>query len=131
LSIPASSSSAFDADSPAVSPSQPSSPASTCSGSYTVKPGDTLYSIAGRCGVSIRLLRDANGIVGSAIYRGQALTIPSGNSSPPWSSGVPAVVAPPSAAVPVQAPVEWQPPTIVFPTAVPPFPPLSYPTPGP
>ena len=131
LSIPASSNGAFGTGSTVVSPSQPSSSASTCSGSYTVKPGDTLYSIAGRCGVSVRLLRDANGIAGSAIYRGQTLTIPSGTASTPWSSGVPAADVPPSAAAPVSAPAEWQPPVIVFPTAVPPFPPLSYPTPGP
>lgn len=131
LAIPASSGGATGSRSMVVSPPQPASPASACSGSYIVQPGDTLYSIAGRCGVAVRLLREANGIVGSAIYRGQTLTIPSGTASIPWSPGVPAAVAPPSAAVPVQTPVERQLPAVVFPTAVPPFPPLSYPTPGP
>lgn len=131
LAIPASSGGATGSRSTVVSPPQPASPASACSGSYIVQPGDTLYSIAGRCGVAVRLLREANGIVGSAIYRGQTLTIPSGTASIPWSPGVPAAVAPPSAAVPVQTPVERQLPAVVFPTAVPPFPPLSYPTPGP
>lgn len=137
LSIPSSSGSGAGSSSSAVSPSRASSGGSTCGGSYTVKPGDTLYSIAGRCGVSVKRLREANGISGSAIYRGQALTIPSGSSSTPGSpatqSAAPPSYVPPSAAsgaVPVQAPASQSNTVLPSPTPVPPFPSLFYPTPG-
>ncbi len=47
---------------------------------YTVKPGDSLYSIARQFQVRGDLLKQANGLSGDLIYPGQILTIPSGNS---------------------------------------------------
>lgn len=43
---------------------------------YVVKKGDTLSSIASRTGSTVGALRGANGISGSVIRPGQALTIP-------------------------------------------------------
>jgi len=48
-------------------------------GTYKVKPGDTLGSIAQRHGVKTASLRSANNIKGSTIRSGQVLTIPNGN----------------------------------------------------
>uniref|UniRef100_UPI0026138A0B LysM peptidoglycan-binding domain-containing protein n=1 Tax=uncultured Marinococcus sp. TaxID=487012 RepID=UPI0026138A0B len=59
------------------------------SGSYTVKSGDTLYSIASRNDVSVTELKKANGIPTSSnvIRVGQVLEIPGkGTASPPASS---------------------------------------------
>ena len=134
LAIPASSgSSSSSVPSAIVSTSRSSSAPSICSSGYTVKPGDTLYSIAARCGISVQRLQNANGISGSAIYRGQSLTIPSGTSGSWSSSAQPTATrlfSSPSPA-PTQAPASQQNPIILFPTPVPPFPPLSYPTPDP
>ncbi len=46
------------------------------SSTYTVLPGDTLYSIANKFGVSVRDLKAANGLRGSTIYVGMKLKIP-------------------------------------------------------
>lgn len=62
---------------------------STGGGSYTVKSGDTLYSIANRNDVSVSELKKANGIPTSSnvIRVGQVLKIPGkGTASPPASS---------------------------------------------
>ncbi|WP_022795189.1 LysM peptidoglycan-binding domain-containing protein [Marinococcus halotolerans] len=59
------------------------------SGSYTVKSGDTLYSIANRNDVSVTELKKANGIPTSSnvIRIGQVLKIPGkGTTTPPASS---------------------------------------------
>ncbi|MEZ4769050.1 MAG: LysM peptidoglycan-binding domain-containing protein [Caldilineales bacterium] len=138
LSIPASSGRESTIQPGSIPPPQVAPSASGCSGSYTVKPGDTLYGIAARCGVSVRRLQEANGITGSSIYRGLTLVIPTGSSSvsgnpasPPRAipSQVPSYSAPASA--PQQGPASQPTVVIPFPTPVPPFPPLSYPTPGP
>lgn len=123
LSIPGSSSSVV-----ASSPSRSSSGASSCASSYTVMPGDTLSSIAARCGTTVSRLREINGISGSSIFRGQALQIPSANSSTTSRSAaaVPNVVPRSNPAVPASQPSL----ELTFPTPVPPFPPLSYPSPG-
>jgi murein DD-endopeptidase MepM/ murein hydrolase activator NlpD len=42
---------------------------------YTVVPGDTLYGVAGRFGISTAELAERNGIVGSTIYVGQTLKV--------------------------------------------------------
>jgi|GEM_PF-307651 len=43
---------------------------------YTVKPGDSLYGISKKFGISLGALRSANGIQGSSIHAGQTLLIP-------------------------------------------------------
>jgi LysM repeat protein len=46
-------------------------------GTYVVRPGDTLSAIAGRHGVSVRALADANGITDpNRVFAGQQLTVP-------------------------------------------------------
>lgn len=48
---------------------------------YTVKPGDTLYLVGKRVGVSTADLKSANGLWGDSLYPGQVLTIPTGGGS--------------------------------------------------
>jgi lipoprotein-anchoring transpeptidase ErfK/SrfK len=69
----------------------PSSPVPS-TGTYVVRPGDTLFRIALRHGVSLWSLARANGIQNpSLIYVGQVLRIPSGSvSTPPSPSSAPA-----------------------------------------
>lgn len=62
---------------PAESAAEPPSTEAVADGSYEVKPGDTLSSIAVRYGVSVYALVQANGLTSwSLIYAGQRLTIP-------------------------------------------------------
>ena len=51
------------------------------SGTYTVKSGDSLYSIAQKHNVPIEQLKQANGLSNGAIRVGQSLIIPSGAAS--------------------------------------------------
>ena len=52
------------------------SAAGYCSSTYVVQRGDWLSKIAGRCGVSLSQLYEANPWVGRIIYPGQVLNIP-------------------------------------------------------
>ena len=52
----------------------------------SVKPGDTLWSLARKHGISLTQLRSLNHLTGNLIIVGQALRIP-GNSAPPGSAG--------------------------------------------
>jgi spore coat assembly protein SafA len=54
----------------------------TCSSPYTVQSGDTLKSIAQKCGVSLNALLNANPAITNPnlIYRGQRIVIPGGSS---------------------------------------------------
>jgi LysM repeat protein len=67
-------------------------------GTYVVRPGDTLSAIAGRLGVSVGTLIDANGITDpNRVYAGQTLTVPGAAPAAPAtrSPGIRAhVVAP-------------------------------------
>ena len=63
----------------AVVPTTTSATASSAGpGTVTVQPGDTLYSIARRNGVSLNDLRARNGLPNDAIRIGQVLALPSG-----------------------------------------------------
>lgn len=50
-------------------------------GTYTVRPGDSLYLIAVRHGTTVNALMQANRLANSIIYVGQQLTIPGAGSS--------------------------------------------------
>lgn len=51
---------------------------SVCGGSYVAEAGETLQSIAARCGTSVEAIRQANPNVGDVIYGGQTLWLPGG-----------------------------------------------------
>lgn len=77
---------------------------------YTVKGGDNLGRLAKKFGVSVKAIRDANGLQGSDIRVGQKLKIPSksGASSAASSGSAPALtpeVAPTPAPAPAALPV--------------------------
>lgn len=66
---------------PAMTPSsggqQPPPSGGTCTNPYVVQRGDTLYSIATRCGSTVLAIQQANGIPAPEyIFPGQQLTIP-------------------------------------------------------
>ncbi|MBN1250038.1 MAG: LysM peptidoglycan-binding domain-containing protein [Anaerolineae bacterium] len=70
----------------------PSPPTST-GGTYVVKAGNTLFSIAKWHGTTVSALRAANGLSSDIIYVGQRLTIPGGSTTPaqpPSTSPAPA-----------------------------------------
>jgi LysM repeat protein len=55
----------------------PAPPSGTCTSPYVVQRGDTLYSIATRCGTTVLAIQQANGIPSPEyIFPGQQLTIP-------------------------------------------------------
>lgn len=79
---------------------------------YVVQPGDTLYRIAVRFGVTVQALAAANHITNTnLIYVGQVLTIPGSNGSPP-----PVATAVPPTNPPAPPPPTSEPP----PTGAPP-----------
>lgn len=78
--------------SPTAAPPQPTAvpttPATTGQGTYTVQPGDTLFSIAQRFGLTVEELAQANNIADpSNIEAGQVLTIPAGGTAAPTAAG--------------------------------------------
>jgi len=67
----------------ASTPTQPAQPAPAASGTYIVRPGDTLIGIALRHGITASRLAATNGLyVTSWVYAGQQLKIPGQSSSP-------------------------------------------------
>jgi len=62
----------WPADWPGQSPGSPWVPGST----YVVMPGDTLFGIAARFGVSVSSIQSANNLGDTTIYAGQTLRIP-------------------------------------------------------
>jgi LysM repeat protein len=74
---------------------------------YIVQPGDTLWMIAQRTGVSLDALRAANGITGDLIFPGQVLVLPAPGAAPPATPpGPPSTGAsgPPPAPAPAPLP---------------------------
>ena len=51
---------------------------SGCGPNYVVQWGDTLGSVADKCGTSVQALRQANPYIGDWLYAGQTITIPGG-----------------------------------------------------
>ncbi len=78
----------------AVPPTNPTLPPPisppTTGTTYVVQPGDTLYRIAVRFGVTMQAIAAANNIANTnLIYVGQVLTIPGSGSAPPVATAVP------------------------------------------
>ncbi len=72
--------------------------------SYTVRPGDTLYGIAYRYGVTVRDIVVANGILNANyIWSGKRLTIPRCGVSGGSAASAPAPAAPAKPAAPILA----------------------------
>ena len=68
---------------PAPTPVNPTPPASSGGGTYTVKSGDTLSGIASRYGTTVSALASLNGISNpNLIYVGQQLKLPGGVTGP-------------------------------------------------
>ena len=61
-----------------------------CPTSYTVRYGETLYSIAARCGIAAATLQQANGLRTDRLWTGQRLYVP----TPKVSAAKPAAVTP-------------------------------------
>jgi LysM repeat protein len=55
--------------------------APACSGSYVVRPGDSLSAIAAKCGISVAALKSANGLVSNTLLVGQSLRLPAVDAS--------------------------------------------------
>lgn len=62
-----------------VVPGSSSGALKTGSQAYTVRAGDSLFTIAQRVGVTVDTLRQANGLWTDALYAGQTLTLPGGS----------------------------------------------------
>ncbi len=56
---------------------------------YIVQPGDTLFRIATRYGITVPALQAANGLTSNLIYSGQTLVIPGGNAPAPQPPAAP------------------------------------------
>ena len=70
------------ASAPSAPATAPSAPAA--SGTYIVRPGDTLIGIAARHGIGVSRLAAANGLhAGAWVYTGQRLSIPGAGTSAP------------------------------------------------
>ncbi|NLY88761.1 MAG: LysM peptidoglycan-binding domain-containing protein [Firmicutes bacterium] len=61
--------------------------ASTGGWTYTVRRGDTLYTISQRVGVPVNTLRSVNGLASNTLRIGQRLTIPTGGAATATTAG--------------------------------------------
>jgi LysM repeat protein len=52
----------------------------TAAATYTVRSGDSLWTIAERHGTTVSAIQSANGLAGTVIYPGQALAVPGGST---------------------------------------------------
>ena len=79
----------------------------SASGAYTVKPGDTLFSLARTSGTTVAELTRLNGLTSTALEVGQTLRLPGESAAPaPVSSAAPAAPSTPDlAGLTVTAPV--------------------------
>ncbi|MBI5799559.1 MAG: LysM peptidoglycan-binding domain-containing protein [Verrucomicrobia bacterium] len=73
-------------------------------GTYTIKSGDNLGSIAKRHGTTVAKLRDANGLKTDQIKVGQKLKVPAGGAKKPSEPSVSAAPAPKADVVPALPP---------------------------
>lgn len=76
---------------------------------YVVSRGDTLYSIARRFGITVAVLKQANGLTTDLIHPGQRLTIPGARvviRTPPPGPMIHVKVPPPTDTPPQPTPVE-------------------------
>ncbi|HEX2843560.1 peptidoglycan DD-metalloendopeptidase family protein [Hyphomicrobium sp.] len=92
----------------------PPAPATASGETVEVRPGDTLYSLSRRHGVSVNALKSANGLTSNGLHPGQQLRLPAPSSTsasasvtarPPRESYEATPAAPVQAAV--EAPSEW------------------------
>src|SRR5258708_30318407 len=68
------------------------------SASYTVQPGDNLYRISLKFGVTMAAIQEANGITNpNLIFVGQVLNIPGGTGNPQPPTAAPAATQAPAA----------------------------------
>ncbi|HNT76103.1 MAG TPA: LysM peptidoglycan-binding domain-containing protein [Anaerolineae bacterium] len=70
---------------PGGAPSAAPTPTPATDGPHIVQPGDNLFRIALKYGVTVAALRNANGLLSDTIYIGQALKIPGQGVTPPPS----------------------------------------------
>ncbi len=76
----------------------PTPPPATTSGTYIVKAGNTLFSIAKWHGVTVSALKAANGLTSNTIYVGQRLSIPGSGTAPQTPPSTPVPTPPPAPA---------------------------------
>jgi LysM repeat protein len=76
---------------PAPTSAPPASTPVPTGGTYTVKSGDTLWSISVKFGVTVEALKAANNLTSNFIFPGQILTIPGGGGGSPSPTATPIV----------------------------------------
>lgn len=81
LEIPKASVATPSTDTPAPAPA-PTTEVQRATFTYSVQSGDSLSGIAGRFGVTVDVIRTANGLTSDIIRTGQLLTIPNGTNAP-------------------------------------------------
>ena len=86
---------------PAPAPASPAAPSGAPATTYTVQPGDGLFTIANKHGLKVGAVLKANNLkIDSVVFPGVTLTIPAGGTVPAT------VVAPTATPAPAPAPVQ-------------------------